>query len=98
MLVGDPHVIVDRACTARARLLDRRRERFGQVADLAAEHGLRLYSTDDAMSDHARRSTPGNNPFLTEFMAMDMDERWVSRSPTTMLETFHWFRGARAST
>src|SRR4029077_3263572 len=23
----------------------------------------------------------------------DMDERWVSRSPETMLETFHWFRG-----
>lgn len=60
---------------------------------LAASHGLRLYSTDDAMSDHARRSTPENNQFLTEFMAMDMDERWVSRSPATMLETFHWFRG-----
>lgn len=60
---------------------------------LAAEHGLRLYSTDDAMSDHARRSTPENNQFLTEFMAMDMDERWVARSPATMLETFHWFRG-----
>jgi hypothetical protein len=24
---------------------------------------------------------------------MDMDERWVNRSPGTMLETFHWFRG-----
>src|SRR5581483_5899534 len=24
---------------------------------------------------------------------MDMDERWVSRSPQAMLETFHWFRG-----
>ncbi len=24
---------------------------------------------------------------------MDMDERWVNRSPRTMLETFHWFRG-----
>ncbi len=22
-----------------------------------------------------------------------MDERWVNRSPETMLETFHWFRG-----
>jgi hypothetical protein len=22
-----------------------------------------------------------------------MDERWVDRSPQTMLETFHWFRG-----
>ena len=24
---------------------------------------------------------------------MDMDERWVNRSPGAMLETFHWFRG-----
>ena len=24
---------------------------------------------------------------------MDMDERWVNRSPKEMLETFHWFRG-----
>ena len=26
-------------------------------------------------------------------MAMDMDERWMNRTPQTMLETFHWFRG-----
>ena len=26
-------------------------------------------------------------------MAMDMDQRWLNRSPKTMLETFHWFRG-----
>jgi len=24
---------------------------------------------------------------------MDMDERWVNRSPQTMLETFHWYQG-----
>jgi hypothetical protein len=60
---------------------------------LAAEHGLRLFGTDEVMPDHARRSTPADSPFLTDFMAMDMDERWVSRSPQTMLETFHWFRG-----
>ncbi len=24
---------------------------------------------------------------------MDMDARWVRRSPKVMLETFHWFRG-----
>jgi hypothetical protein len=45
------------------------------------------------MSDHASRSTPEDCPFLSEFMDMDMDERWVNRSPETMLETFHWFRG-----
>jgi 2-phosphoglycerate kinase len=60
---------------------------------LAADHGLRVYSTDDAMADHARRSTPAEAPYLSSFMAMDMDERWVRRSPRTMLETFHWFRG-----
>ena len=24
---------------------------------------------------------------------MDMDERWVNRSPKTLLDTFHWFQG-----
>ena len=60
---------------------------------IAAEHGLQLNATDDVMTDHARRSTPGDCPLLHEFMTMDMDERWVNRSPTDMLETFHWFRG-----
>ena len=60
---------------------------------IAAEHGLQPYATDDVMADHAKRSTPGECPLLHEFMAMDMDERWVNRSPKDMLETFHWFRG-----
>jgi 2-phosphoglycerate kinase len=60
---------------------------------IAAQHGLNVYSTDDVMSDHARRSSREECPLLHEFMAMDMDERWVNRSPQTMLETFHWFRG-----
>jgi len=60
---------------------------------LAAQHGLRVYPTDDVMADHARRSTPEDSPLLHRFMAMDMDERWVSRSPQTSLETFHWFQG-----
>lgn len=60
---------------------------------IAAEHGLQLYATDDRMADHARRSTPGDCPLLHEFMAMDMDQRWLNRSPKDMLETFHWFRG-----
>jgi hypothetical protein len=54
---------------------------------------MRLYATDDVMPDHASRSTPQDCPFLSEFAAMGMDERWVNRSPETMLETFHWFRG-----
>ena len=60
---------------------------------VAARHGLRLYATDDVMPDHARRGTPGDSPLLATFAAMDMDERWLNRSPRTMLETFHWFRG-----
>ena len=60
---------------------------------LATQHGLRLYSTDDAMADHGRRSRPEDCPSLTEFKKMSMDERWVDRSPETMFETFHWFRG-----
>src|SRR6266511_1540576 len=60
---------------------------------IAAQLGLRLYATDDVMSEHAARSTPEHCPFLSQFAAMDMDERWVNRPPATMLETFPWFRG-----
>ena len=60
---------------------------------LAAGGGLQLYSTDEAMSAHASRIIPADCPFLTEFAAMSLDERWVDRSPQTMLDTFHWFRG-----
>jgi hypothetical protein len=60
---------------------------------IADRHGLRLYATDDAMADHARRSTEDGAPLLHAFMAMSMDERWVERSPEAMLQTFHWFRG-----
>ncbi len=60
---------------------------------IAAQHGLRVYATDDVMADHTRRCSPEDGPLLHAFMAMDMDQRWVNRSPKTMLETFHWFRG-----
>jgi AAA domain-containing protein len=60
---------------------------------IANEYGLHVYSTDDVMADHAGRSTGADAPYLRRFMTMSMDERWVNRSPETMLETFHWFRG-----
>jgi 2-phosphoglycerate kinase len=60
---------------------------------IAAEHGLQPYVTDDMMAEHAGRSTSRDCPLLHLFMAMSMDQRWVDRSPETMLETFHWFRG-----
>jgi hypothetical protein len=60
---------------------------------LAAQHDLYLYATDDLMPDHAARSTAADSPQLHAFIAMDMDERWLDRSPEVMLDTFHWFRG-----
>jgi hypothetical protein len=60
---------------------------------LAAEQGLSVYATDDLMADHARRSSIEDCPLLHKFMDMDMNERWLNRSPKTMLETFHWFQG-----
>lgn len=52
-----------------------------------------MYATDDVMPDHVRRIPPGEAPHLDEFLSTSMDERWVQRSPETMLDTFHWFRG-----
>ena len=60
---------------------------------IATKHGLDVYGTDDVMTDHARRSSREDSPFLHRFIAMDMDERWVKRDPSTMVETFPWFRG-----
>jgi hypothetical protein len=62
---------------------------------LAERHGFVLYSTDGAMADHAARArvTPAEFPLLSAFAAMDMDQRWLNRSPDVMLETFHWFGG-----
>jgi len=60
---------------------------------LADRYGMRVYDTDAAMPGHVRRLPPDEAPYLAGFAAMDMDERWVSRSPREMLDTFHWFRG-----
>jgi 2-phosphoglycerate kinase len=60
---------------------------------LAATHGLRLLETDEFMAAHAGKILPEQAPYLSGFAAMDMDERWVNRSPEAMFETFHWFRG-----
>jgi 2-phosphoglycerate kinase len=60
---------------------------------LATAYGLRLYSSDAVMEEHARRSDPADTPLLQAFLAMDMDERWANRSPEVMFQTFHWFAG-----
>jgi hypothetical protein len=60
---------------------------------LAAAYGLRLYSCDEAISEHVGRSNPTDEPLLHAFLAMNMDERWVNHSPMLMFETFPWFHG-----
>lgn len=60
---------------------------------IGSQYGLSVYSTDDAMPEHGRRVSHEDCPLLYRFMAMDMDERWLNRTPATMLETFHWFNG-----
>jgi hypothetical protein len=45
-----------------------------------------VYATDDVVPDHASRSTLEDAPYLGRFKRMDLDERWVTRSPETMLE------------
>jgi 2-phosphoglycerate kinase len=60
---------------------------------LVEEHGLRLYDSDRTLRDHVGRSNAVDHPLMAAFMAMDMDERWLNRSPSVMLETFHGFRG-----
>jgi hypothetical protein len=54
---------------------------------------MHVYDTDAMMGDHAKRCPADKCPQLGRFIAMDMDERWLNRTPETMLETFHWFRG-----
>jgi hypothetical protein len=60
---------------------------------VADRHGLCVYATDEVMPDHDRRLERPDAPLLSRFKAMDMDERWVNRSPEAMLESFHWFQG-----
>ena len=60
---------------------------------IAARHGLRVYSTDDAMADHATRSTREDAPLPHRFMAMDMDARWVERPRKPCSTRSTGFRG-----
>lgn len=60
---------------------------------LAVARGWPVYASDDVMADHAARTTPATAPLLARFAAMDMDDRWVTGSPQTMLDTFPWFQG-----
>jgi hypothetical protein len=60
---------------------------------LAEKYGLRVYSCDEAQAAHTARSNAVDHPMLHAFMAMTMDERWVTRTPEEMYRTFHGFHG-----
>jgi len=61
---------------------------------LAAKHGLQLYLPEQ-FSEYVAQTTPADAPLLHAFVAMDMDERWLNRSPHVMFNTFHGFQGER---
>lgn len=60
---------------------------------LAERCGLRLYIADDALQGHGERLNRPEYPLTQAFLAMDMDQRWVRRSPEEMFRTFHRFQG-----
>jgi hypothetical protein len=60
---------------------------------LAAKFDLHYYSTDETIRAHGSLTPNEERPFASAFDKMDMDERWLNRSPQVMLETFHFFNG-----
>jgi hypothetical protein len=60
---------------------------------LANKYDLKLYSTDEKIREHGLRTPPEERPFTCAFNEMEMDERWLNRSPEIMLNTFQFFRG-----
>lgn len=51
---------------------------------LAAKYHGNAYHFDRTENDHIARSNEATNPDLMAFLAMDMDERWLTRSPGSM--------------
>jgi len=56
------------------------------AARLAEGYGLRAYHYDRHEPLHIQRCSPEQQPHLSAFLAMTMDERWVLRSPRTMAQ------------
>jgi hypothetical protein len=61
------------------------------AARLAETHGLHVYGTDETLRRHVAGASPDRHPLAAAFVRMDMDERWLTRSPAEMVETFHGF-------
>ncbi len=55
------------------------------IADaLAAKYQGNVYHFDRMEKNHIARSNEATNPDLMAFLAMDMDQRWLTRSPDAM--------------
>jgi hypothetical protein len=53
---------------------------------------MQLYQCDSTIGMHGRAKGE-DAPLFNAFVAMDMDQRWLNRSPAVMLSTFHGFQG-----
>src|SRR5690606_41817631 len=60
---------------------------------LAARYGMRVYSTDGVMADHAGRSTPETAPYLSASKPRDRHKPRLNRSPEPTQGTIPCFRG-----
>ena len=60
---------------------------------LAERYGFELYVADDALQGYGERLNRTEYPLTQSFIAMDMDQRWVTRTPEEMFRTFHRFQG-----
>lgn len=56
--------------------------------------GVRLYSTDDAITRHAGGPF-GDEPLLARFLSRSHDSRWLGDDAAAMLRDFPWFAGER---
>jgi hypothetical protein len=52
-------------------------------------------TSTEPLSKYADGTNAAGAPLLQAFLAMDIDERWLNRSPQVMLRTFHGFQGGR---
>src|SRR4051812_34987448 len=92
MSVIVPFCVVGEAARGadKKRLHRRRSTRAGKstiAGIIAARNQFRIYDTDKAMADHGTRTSADGSPLLRRFVTMDMNERWVNRSPQAMSST-----------
>lgn len=85
-----------RSWRVRPTWMDRRwsrRRQDDRCGSTAKRYGFHLYVADDALQGRSERPNRPEYPLTQAFMAMDMDQLWVRRSPEEMFRTFHRFQG-----